>query len=52
MAGHYTFSLPEFALLKERASRELANFSIHLDDYLTESVSQSILRYVRFFNLI
>jgi len=52
IAGHYVFSKPECAELKEEASRGLAHKGIELEQYLKQQVKQGILRYLRNFRLV
>lgn len=52
IAGHYVFSKPECAELKEEACRGLAQKGIDLEQHLKQQVKQSILRYLHNFRLV
>lgn len=52
ISGHYVFSAPEFKKLKADCGVKLAKLGIDLDSFLKEAVKQSILRYLRCFNVI
>lgn len=52
IAGHYVFSRPEVKELKIEAAKELERKGVHLEDYLKQTVKQSILRYLRNFRLV
>ena len=52
IAGHYCFSTPEFLDLKAQASSILSAKNIDLDLYLMTHVKNSILRYIKCFNII
>ena len=48
IAGHYVFSSSNFIKIKDEASKRIKN----LNDFLKEEVKESILRYMKAFNLI
>ena len=52
IAGHYVFSTKECRSIKAEASRILQKKNIDLDEFLKESVKQSILRYLMNFRLV
>lgn len=52
MAGHYIFSSPDCAALKEKARIDLRAKGIDLDSELKRAVKQSIFRYMCHFNKI
>ncbi len=52
ICGHYIFSKPAFIELKEKAKKELIKKNIDIDFSLKEAIKESIMRYVKGFNLI
>ena len=52
ICGHYIFSTPECIELKLEASKYLSKNGIELNDYLTQKVKESILRYLVNFRLV
>jgi hypothetical protein len=52
MAGHYIFSSPDCAALKEKARVDLRARGIDLDSELKQAVKRSIFRYLCHFNKI
>ena len=52
ISGHYVFSKSDFLEIKAIAKKELSSKMIDLDEYLINCVKNSILRYLKNFNLI
>lgn len=52
IAGHYTFSTPEFIEIKKMAQSHLIKKGIDLDEVLKNCVKTSILRYLTSFRLV
>lgn len=52
IAGHYIFADEEFLENKENASKELKIKGVIVDEYLKNSVSKSIYRYMKNFRLV
>lgn len=52
IAGHYVFSTPAFAELRNEIARNLRTFGIELDTFLIRRVKASILRYMTAFRLV
>jgi len=50
IGGHYHFSDEKFVELRKRLEQDLSKKSINLNERVTESVSNSIDRYLRWFN--
>ena len=52
IAGHYVFSTPEVDALKDEARQKLTKQGANLDQYLKDSVKESIYRYMKSFRLL
>jgi len=52
IAGHYVFSSPAFAAIKEELEKKLKGKIPGVDRYLTEDIKKGLMRYLRNFRLL
>ena len=52
IAGHYTFSSPDFLILKDKINFHFKKKKINLDLFLQDQISKSIMRYIENFKLL